>query len=147
MRELKATGVLRSNNNPVADFAEFLFAETFGWKLAAKSTKGHDALDSAKKRFEIKARRLSNENGSRQLSAIRDLKGHHFDVLAAVLFSDNFLVIRAALIPWEVVVSKSDHVASTNSARIILRDEIWDIAGVEDVTARLQGMLTDPTAI
>ena len=36
-------------------------------------------------------------NGSRQLSAIRDPEG--FDILAAVLFDDEFRILRAALIP------------------------------------------------
>ena len=143
MQELKASGVLRSNNNPLADFAEFLFAETFDWELTPKSTKGHDAVDKKEIRYEIKARRLSQENGSRQLSAIRDINGHNFDFLAGVLFDPDFSIIRAAIIPWEIIKERSSHVESTNSAKFILRDDIWELSGVLDVTADLQAALSD----
>lgn len=139
--ELRATGAIRSNNNPVADFAEHLFCEAFDWTLATKSTKGHDATSSDGIRFEIKARRLSNENGSRQLSAIRDLDGQHFDYLAGVLFEPDFSVYRAAIIPWKVVVDRANHVQSTNSAKFLLRDDVWEIPNVQDVTERLRQIL------
>ncbi|MBV1904298.1 MAG: hypothetical protein KUG58_11765 [Marinosulfonomonas sp.] len=141
LRELRATGVLRSNNNPVADFAEHLFCEAFDWSLTSKSTKGHDALAPDGTRYEIKARRLSDENGTRQLSAIRNLNAGHFDFLAGVLFNSDFSVFRAALIPWSTVVERSSHIKSTNSAKFILSDETWKIQGVQDVTDTLNQVL------
>jgi hypothetical protein len=54
-------------------------------------------------RFQIKARRITNSPGSRQLSAIRNLAADPFDHLAAVLFESDFLVHRAALIPIALV--------------------------------------------
>lgn len=135
--QLRSSGIIRSNNNPVADFAESLVSEAFGLSLTPKSTKGHDAVAKDGTRFEVKARRLSAENGSRQLSAIRDLGSQNFDILAGVLFNPDFTVFRAALVPWNVIVEKSNHVASTNSARFILRDDVWAISGVQDVTEML----------
>ncbi len=143
MQELKASGVLRSNNNPLTDFAEFLFAETFDWELTPKSTKGHDAIDKQEIRYEIKARRLSQENGSRQLSAIRDINGHNFDFLAGALFNPDFSVERAAIIPWEIIKKRSSYVASTNSAKFILSDDVWELDQVLDVTTDLQAALSD----
>lgn len=141
MRELRALGVTRSANNPVADFAEYLFCQAFGWEITPKSTKGHDAKDTAGNRFEIKARRLTQENGSRQLSAIRDLQGKHFDFLAGVLFNQDFTIFRAALVPWNVTVRRSSHVETTNSAKFILKDDVWETNGVKDVTRFLQDFL------
>jgi hypothetical protein len=84
---------------PVADYAEGLCVQAFGWRPAAKSNKGHDAIDSKGRRFEIKGRRITAHNPSRQMGAIRGLPDRHFHALAAVLFSADFSVLRAALIP------------------------------------------------
>jgi hypothetical protein len=52
-----------------------LVARAFKLTLNTASTAGHDGVDSKGKRFEVKCRRLSSHNKSRQLSAIRGL-GH-----------------------------------------------------------------------
>ena len=52
-------------------------------------------MDAVGKRYQIKARKLTTHNTSRQLGAIRELEKGHFDYLAAVLFSERFEVRRA----------------------------------------------------
>ncbi|WP_299296979.1 hypothetical protein [uncultured Tateyamaria sp.] len=140
LEELRGRGILRSANNPTGDYAEWLFCRAFGWEQAANSVKGYDATDAEGTRFQIKGRRLHQHNTSRQLSAIRDLAG--FDVLAGVLFSAEFGVARAALIPSSVVQDRSTFTKHTNSHRFLLRDDIWDAAGVKDVTSHLQAVVS-----
>ena len=135
LQELKDRGVLRSENNPTGDLAEYLFCETYGWKRAPNSERGFDALGIDRKRYQIKGRRLAGSNPSRQLSAIRGLDG--FDILAAVLFNELYSVMRAALIPVDVVRRRATYVAHTNSHRFMLQDVVWDEPGVVDVTERL----------
>lgn len=142
--ELRARGILRSANNPTGDYAEWLFCRAFGWEQAANSVKGYDATDAEGTRFQIKGRRLHQHNTSRQLSAIRDLAG--FDVLAGVLLNAEFGVARAALIPSSVVRDRSKFTKHTNSHRFLLRDDIWDAAGVQDVTADLQAVISRESA-
>lgn len=131
--ELRERGVLRTANNPTGDLAEHLFCSQFGWQQAPNSEKGFDALDAEGVRYQIKARRLHRRNASRQLSAIRDLEG--FDVLAAMLFDEQFRVLRAVLIPAAVVGAHSRYVAHTNSHKFLLRDAICCLPDVSDVTA------------
>lgn len=140
--DLAATEAIRSKNNPVADYAEWLVAKTFGFDLAAKSSKGHDAIDASGTRYEVKARRLTAGNGSRQLSAIRGLGDKHFDTLVGVLFDHDFNVFRAAMIPWTVIDELASHRNHTNSAVLILRDSVWDIPTVVDVTEQLRSVNT-----
>jgi hypothetical protein len=78
------------------------------------------------------------DNKSRHLSAIRDLAGGHFDVLACVLFDDDFNVVRVALVPRGVVETESNYGALTNSHKFMLRDAVWAIPGVQDVTAEIR---------
>ncbi|MBB4017731.1 hypothetical protein GGR16_002765 [Chelatococcus caeni] len=136
MEELRARNVLRTANNPTGDLAEYLFCAAFGWVQEANSAKAFDATGDDGTRYQIKARRIHHRNKSRQLSAIRSFDG--FDVLAAVLFDEDYQVVRAALIPAEIVHGRSTYIERTNSHKFLLRDAIWNDPGVVDVTNRLR---------
>lgn len=58
-------------------------------------------------------------------------------MLAAVLFDDEFSVIRAALVPRAIVKERSVYLGYTNSNKFVLRDEIWNASGVRDVTVEI----------
>ena len=138
LKELQARGVTRSTNNPIADYAELLFETALRLKRAPRSTKGYDALDRAGRKYEIKCRRVTAHNSSRQLSALRGLDQKHFDFLGGVLFMEDFSVFRACLVPHEQVLSNSTFVHQTNSWKFFLLDTVWALPGVVDVTAKLQ---------
>jgi hypothetical protein len=110
MDELRRRDIVRSSNSPVSDYAELLFCKALGWRRENNSAAGHDATDQTRQRYQIKGRRLTRHNRSRQLSAIRRLEDNPFDVLAGVLFDETFQVVRAALIPVELVRTQSVHV-------------------------------------
>lgn len=135
MEELRARAVLRSANNPTGDLAEYLFCAAFNWVQEGNSAKALDATSVDGTRYQIKGRRIHRRNKSRQLSAIRSLDG--FDILAAVLFDDDYRVMRAALIPAAIVRARSPYIEHTNSHKFMLRDEVWDDSNVIDVTDRL----------
>lgn len=134
--ELRTREVLRSANNPTGDLAEYIFCKAFNWRQANNSEKAFDAIGSHSERYQIKGRRIHRRNKSRQLSAIRNLDG--FDVLAAVLFDDEYHVTRAALIPADIVRANAKFIAHTNSYRFMLQDSVWDATGVNDVTEHLK---------
>ena len=136
--ELRKREIVRSTNNPVSDYAEMLFCRTFGWNMVGKSSAGFDATDDQGNRYQIKARRLTPHNRSRQLSAIRKLESDPFDYLAGVLFDEAFVVIRAAIIPLKLVRACCKYVEHTHSWRFLLRDEIWEMPDLRDVTLELR---------
>lgn len=140
MEELRSRGVLRSANNPTGDLAEFLFCKAFDWSQENNSAKAFDAMDQDGTRYQIKGRRVHRRNRSRQLSAIRSLDG--FDILAAVLFNDDYEIMRAALVPSSVVREHAKYIEHTNSQRFLLRDHILALDGVRDVTEELRGVTT-----
>lgn len=135
LEELRGRGVVRTANNPVADYAETLFCQAFDWQRADKEAKGYDATDANGVRYEIKARRLTIHSKSRQVSAIRSR--HTFAFLAGVLFKEDFTIFRAALIPVAVVKRRSERAEHVNSWRFLLHDDIWAEPGVQDVTRQL----------
>jgi hypothetical protein len=135
---LRTRGTTRSANNPVADYAEGLCAKALNLKLASKSATGYDGTDPDGHKIEVKARRLTKENGSRQLSAIRGIGDRHFDYLAGVLFNADFSVMKGALIPWAVVKEHGAENKHTNSHKFLLRDSVWSLPGIQDITGALQ---------
>lgn len=138
LSELRRREVVRSANGPAGDYAELLFAKAFGWRLEGGSTSGHDAVDDLNVRYQVKCRRLTPQNRSRQLSFIRNLPDRPFDVLAGVLFDEHFQVQRAALVPVALVQEHASYVAHVNAWRLLLRDAVWEWPGVQDVTDQLR---------
>jgi hypothetical protein len=138
--ELRLREITRSSNNPTGDLAEYLFCKAFDWTRACNSHANVDAIGKDQRRYQIKGRRITRHNQSRQLSAIRDLAGCHFDFLAGVLFSEDYSILRAAIIPHAVVMEHATFVTRTNSHRFILRDNVWDAPGVTEVTQQLSAI-------
>jgi hypothetical protein len=139
IEELRTRGICRTLNNPVADYAEWLVSERLGMSLEKNSSAGFDAVDPDGIRYEIKSRRIAPKTPSTQLSAIRNLKIHHFDYLIAILFDVDFSIIRALKIPYEVVLEKSIYRAHTNAYILHLRNSVLNDERVEDITGLLTG--------
>ncbi|TIW59790.1 MAG: hypothetical protein E5V49_16815 [Mesorhizobium sp.] len=137
MDELREREVVRTANAPLGDYAELLFAIAFGWALEGNSSMGHDATDAAGVRYQVKSRRVTPRNKSRQLSAIRRLPDQTFDFLAGVLFDESYRVIKAILIPHSVVVARATRVELTNSWRFMLEDRVWQAEGARDVSREI----------
>ena len=138
MVELQRRAVIRSGNNPLADYAEGLAAKALGLTLASKSTTGYDATDANSKRYEVKARRLSPTNKSCQTSALRGLEKQHFDYLIGVIFDPEFVVVRACRVPWTVVNDTAIFRKHVRGHVLHLNQVFWTQAGVEDVTDALK---------
>ena len=134
LNELRKRGAIRSTNNPVADYAEYLCEKALSLTRAEKSTKGFDATDSSGSRFQIKGRRVTSHNKSRQLGVLRELDDRPFDYLAAVLFRENFVIWKACLVPLDQVRINSRFVERSNSWRFLLRDSVWDLPCVRDIS-------------
>lgn len=138
LRELE---VIRSANNPVSDYSELLVSRAFGLELAPKSVAGYDATAPDGTRYQVKGRRPTPANPSRQLSFIRGLGSPDvdpFDLLVGVLFLPDFTVLRAAQIPVAVVREHATWIAHVNGWRFILRDSVWALPGVVDVTEEIR---------
>jgi len=140
LAELRRRNIVRSANNPTGDYGELLFAKAFDWTLNGNSSADADALDSDGIRYQIKCRRLATPRGSRQLGFIRRLPDRPFDRLAAVLLDEKFRVLRAAIIPYEVLSPRASYVDSVKAWRFMLSDSVWNIDGVADVTPALKAV-------
>lgn len=136
--ELQRRDVIRTNNNPVGGYTEWLVSQSLGLTLAGNSEKGFDAVDKVGVKYEIKGRRVTPKNQSRQLSAIRHLHERKFDYLIAVVFDKSFEIILALKIPHAVVVEKSTYVKSTNSYRLMAEDSLKNVPDIADIGPQLK---------
>lgn len=136
--ELRRREVVRSANGLAGDYAELIVARALGLSLAPRSARGYDATDVAGRRFQIKSRRFTRENGSRQLSAIRGLDLEPFDFLVGVLFEADFTILRACLMPRNVVSEVATYRPWVNAWIMHLRDDLWSHSSVEDVTNKVR---------
>jgi len=135
--ELKSRGILRTMNNPVGDYAEWLVASALGLKLAKNSAAGHDAESEEGKKIQIKARRVSHNNKSRQLGAIRNLDKGDFDELVAVIFNESYEVVEAVSIPHSVIAEYSTYRSHVNAHILHLRGALLSDSRVSDLRAEL----------
>ena len=137
LNELRRRGITRSSNNPVADYTEHLVARALGLTRTGNSVPGHDAVDLEGRRYQIKGQRLTPQNPSTQLSAIRNLPKRSFEFLIAVVYRPDFVVDYAAQVPYETVVQLSTYNAHTNSHRLLMKRAFLVHPGVIDVTSRV----------
>lgn len=114
MEEFRRRQIIRTNNNPVADYAEIVAVEKLNLRRSGKEEKGFDAADTQDHKYQIKGRRITRHNLSRQLSVIRNLNERLFDYLIAVNFDENFNVKEMWKIPYEFVKKHSKHSVHLN---------------------------------
>lgn len=105
MNRLREAGILRSSNNPTADYAEFLVAKKLNLKLMSNSTSSYDAIDTkTRRKYQIKARRFTKHRMSRQMGVMRNLERTGFDYLGAVIFDEDFNVKECYIIPRKLLL-------------------------------------------
>lgn len=143
---LRARNVVRSENSPVGDYAEWLVSRAFGFTLAGNSSSGFDALGPDDTRYQVKGRRITPSNRSRQLGAIRGLVGPDpFDVLIAVLFTPDLSVDLAVSMPIAAVRREAKPQSHVNGWRLVLTDAVLAAPDVTDITSQIRAASLEPS--
>lgn len=124
LTQLRSRGVIRTKNNPVGDYAEWLVSNALGMTLLSNSSAGADAIDADGLKVQIKARRVTPDNPSRQLSALRNYEAADFDYLIAVIFDETYNILDAYKIPHEVIRDYARHSDHVNAHIVNLKGAI-----------------------
>ncbi|WP_265694200.1 DUF6998 domain-containing protein [Providencia rustigianii] len=135
--ELCSRNILRTKNNPVDDYAEWLVSQAFGMKLLNNSYPGVDAIDVDDQKVQIKARRITPDSPSKQLSALRNYDAIEFDYLIAVIFDTHYNVIEAYKIPHIVIGDYAKFSKHTNAHLITLKGDILLDERVLDIKEKI----------
>ena len=142
LSELKSRGVIRTENAPVGDYAEYLVAAALGGQLAPNSEKSWDVLGSDGEKLQVKARVVSDpaEPGQLQLSPFRSFG---FDSAVIVLLSaTDYAVSRASKVPRCVVESSAIYRKHVNGNVLFARPEIMGHPDATDLTVTLRAAQT-----
>jgi len=126
LAELRRRYVVRTNDAPVGQYAEWLALRVLGGKLESNSAKSYDLTTTDLKRIQIKARvvRKPAKPGERQLSTFRSFD---FDGALVLLFDDTYHVRRATILTPDVVIANSRESSHVNGRIFIARDALLDL--------------------
>lgn len=124
MEELRSRELVRSSNNPAADYAEKVAVERLGLTRASKEERGYDAVDDNRMKYQVKGRRVTRHNNSRQLGVIRNLDEYLFDYLIAIIFNEDFTVKEIWKIPHQFIEGNSSYSSLQNGHIFIANPDL-----------------------
>ena len=135
---LCARNVVRSVNNPAADYAEYLIGKALKLKPAPPSTKGYDLIGKTGEKYEVKARRYTSRSKPTRFSPIRQIEENHFNYLAVVLFEENFDVKRAIIFPLQLIKEIAYWQNHVNGWIVPINDQLLNSKSGRDITTKLR---------
>jgi hypothetical protein len=137
LAELRARGIVRTDNAPTGDYAEYLVATAFDGELAPNSEKGWDIKLATEKRIQVKARVVSDPPRHSQLQ-LSPFRSFDFDVAIIVLLADGDYSVRQAVeLPRELVEAKAKYNEHVNAHILFATADVLNHELAVDVTAAL----------
>jgi hypothetical protein len=130
MRALKDRGVIRTNNNPVGDIAEYIVAAHYGGERAGFSQAGWDVKTPDGELIQVKGMRRTSTNKRTNLSPIRDSQ---YDSVVVVIFDENFQVTEALKLTRAVVEELFAHKEYVNGRVISVTKKLKADTRIETV--------------
>lgn len=134
VEELRDRNIVRTSNNPIGDYTEWLVAEALNLTLESNSKAGYDAVSKDRRRIQIKGRRYTRYNNSRQLSAIRKLDSADFDDLIAVIYDEDFNLDGAYRVPHHVVKRYAVYRSHSNAHILLMQGPVLADPEVVELT-------------
>jgi hypothetical protein len=140
LSELRHRGIVRTENAPAGDYAEYLVVKALDGKLAPNSERSWDVLVAGGLRVQVKARVVSDppSRSQRQLSPFRSFD---FDSAVIVLLADSdYAVWRAVEVPKAVVEQLSTFRAHVNGHVLHATSDVLDHPDGRDLTETLRAI-------
>jgi hypothetical protein len=120
LAELRGRQVVRTNDAPAGQYAEWLSCEVLGGALAPNSEKSFDLFDGAGRKIQVKSRVL--RNGSRSERQLSPFRSFGFDVALVLLFDTQYRVVHAVEFTTDQVQALSTHRTHVNGHVLIATD-------------------------
>ncbi len=135
LKELRKRQVIRTNDAPSGQYAEWLACSVLGGVLEPNATKSYDLITPDGVCLQIKARvlRPPTNAGQRQLSVFRSFD---FDQALIILFDNEYQVHSATLMPQHLVFEHSRQRAHVNGRVLIATDAV--LKQGSDITSKFR---------
>ena len=118
IQELKVREIVRGNNKPIGDVAEYIVLKARGGRLMPNSTKSHDVEDSSGTKIQVKAREVKGLTS--KFSAFRSFD---FDTVVLVVFQPStFELAWAREVTVEEIRKVAKHQKWTNAFDVRPKD-------------------------
>lgn len=139
LAELKRRRIVRTDNAPAGDYAEWLVAKTLGGTIAVStSEKSWDMEAPGYGLLQVKCRLVSTPVKAGQLQT-SPFRSWEFDQAAFVMLSgQDYSVVRAALVPVAAVRAAGQRRDHVGGWVIQMRPSLLEADGAEDITDRLR---------
>jgi hypothetical protein len=138
LAELKDRRLIRTENAPAGDYAEYLVWTALGGELAGNSKKSWDVRTLDREKLQVKARVVSDppRAGQLQLSPFRSFG---FDSAVIVLLSAaDYSVVRASKVPRHIVEASAVYRQHVNGKVLFARPQIMEHPDATDLTIALR---------
>src|SRR6266511_4442328 len=139
LRELRAGGIIRTDNAPTGDYAEYLTLAVYGGELAPPSEKSWDVRSGDGRRLQVKARVLNGGAGEHQLGVLRSFD---FDALVAVQFDAEYGIARALEVPPSTARALARPRPHENGAALFIDRRLLHDPSVVDVSDRFRSVIS-----
>ena len=130
--ELIRRKVVRTRNNPIGDYTEWLVCDRLRLEIQSNSRAAFDAIDNVGVRYQIKGRR--SDDNRVQFSAIRNLDQQGFDYVIAIVYDHDYSIRFALRLTHAAVAELSTYRKHVNAHILILNEAAIDCDGVEDIS-------------
>lgn len=124
IKELRRRDIVRTNNNPLGDYSEWLVAQTLKLTLAANSKQSFDAISDTGERVQVKSCRMTENNKTGRLSTIRHYEQEGFDYLVALLFDEDYSLLGAYKLSHALVGEYARYQPSVNGINLWMKGAI-----------------------
>lgn len=122
LRELRDRNVVRTNDAPAGQYAEWLAHRVLGGELANNAVKSYDLITPSFGKVQVKARVMrAGKSKERQLSPFRSFD---FDHALVLLFADDYSVLEAVLLPADLVQANAVYREHVNGHVCFARPEL-----------------------
>ncbi|WP_436793482.1 hypothetical protein [Actinospongicola halichondriae] len=141
--ELRRRGIVRTNNAPLGDYAEWLAVKALGGKLAPNSERSFDLVTDAGRRVQVKARRVSDPPEAGQLQTSPFRSWDFDDALLLLVDEATYWIRSASVVPLEVVKEVATYREHVNGSTVQMTADVIAHRRAIDVTERLRAVLAD----
>jgi len=142
LASLRARGIVRTANAPVADLAEIVALRAYGGELAANSQRSFDLLTADNCSVQVKARVIARDDKrSHGFSAVRSWD---FDIAVFLVFDLSYELVWARELTSAEARGTARRVEHTNSSLITLRSVLSAGRDVTPLLAAVYSQIDHP---
>lgn len=137
LQELKRQGVVKTRNQPIADYSKWLVRTRLNLKEVKNPNEKYDAYDNSGIKYLVRSRQVIGDNLA-LFSVIRKIEERNFDYVVVITYDEEYKIADAYKIPIDILIKEVDYNDYQNGYIIKLRDLDLNDKRITDVKSILE---------